>query len=295
MRQQKYERLNFWQQKNIVNNLFSQIISASRRTDIPSFFADWFMKKIRAGYVDVKNPYNAKQVRRVSLLPKDVAAIVFWTRDFSPMLKYIDELDERGYKYTILWTITGYPRIYEPAGPALQYSIDALKKTSEKIGAEKIVWRYDPIIIDNTLTPEWHIKNFKNIARQISRHISHIIISIMTPYNFVLKRMRRRGIFVKNDPLSEPEVKKMFFELHRITKRFSISKIQSCCQNNILLPFGIGDGACIDAEWLSRALNVNITYQKDAGQRKNCLCTKSVDIGEYNTCPRKCIYCYAVK
>jgi hypothetical protein len=95
------------------------IISASRRTDIPAFYAEWFMNRIREGYLCVRNPFNAHQVRRVDLSPESVEAIVFWTKDLRPMTIHLDELDERGYRYYFQFTLTGYPEVLEPGDLAV--------------------------------------------------------------------------------------------------------------------------------------------------------------------------------
>lgn len=269
------------------------IISASRRTDIPSFFSDWFMERIEEGYVEVKNPYNPNQMRKVSLLPEDVSAIVFWTRDFSPMMKNIDKLDSLGYKYVILWTLTGYPEELERISLTLENSNSAIIETSEAIGKNRIAWRYDPIIFNNTLTPDWHLNNFAHIADKIGEKVDRVIISLMTPYRSVITRMHKKGISYRENPLQDTEVEFFLQKLSGTAKKSGIARIQACCQSGLLQKYGIPDGACIDSDWLTDALDIRIPHIKDKGQRKNCLCTKSVDIGAYKTCKRACVYCYA--
>ncbi len=270
------------------------IISASRRTDIPSFFSEWLIHRLRRGFVVVKNPFNPRQQKRVSLLPGDVSAIVFWTRDFSPMIKHLDFLEDSGYRYVVLWTITGYPKFLEPHNVPLKCAVESLRALSSRIGPQRIAWRYDPIIITDELTPRWHIENFRKIAHLVAGDISRIIISFMTPYRSVLKRLDREGISFDKNPMGREDVGEMLRQFVEICDFYGVG-IQACCQGGALSPFGIDDGACIDAGWINDALGLKLAAPKDKGQRPNCLCAKSIDIGTYNTCPRGCLYCYAVK
>jgi hypothetical protein len=121
------------------------IISASRRTDIPAFYAPWFMNRVRAGFCVVRNPFNPQQSTRVSLVPQDVDLIVFWTRNPKPLLPYLKELDSRGYRYYFLFTLLDYPSWLELSTPAVENSLECFKQLSELIGPQKVIWRYDPI------------------------------------------------------------------------------------------------------------------------------------------------------
>jgi len=198
-------------------------------------------------------------------------------------------------QYTILWTITGYPRTLEPNAEPLDSTIEYFLRTAEKIGSSRIVWRYDPIVITPETGPEWHIQNFSRIAEAIGRNAHRVIVSMMTPYSSVVRRMRNAGIEFDESPLARDDVHEMLVLLPEIARENGVGGIQACCQSGALVPFGIPDGACISASWLNSALGTNIVAQKDTGQRKECLCTHSIDIGAYDTCPRGCIYCYAVK
>ena len=138
------------------------IISASRRTDIPAFYSEWFMNRIRAGYCTMVNPYNRNQVSYVSLQPEDVDVIVFWTKNPLPLIHHLKELDDRGFRYYFQYTLTGYPVSIEPNVPGIDKEIDTFKKLSGLIGPAKVIWRYDPI----KSTPTYSIfclKRFRSI------------------------------------------------------------------------------------------------------------------------------------
>ncbi len=280
--------------KNLFGESVGQIISASRRTDIPAFYSDWFAERLAEGFALVRNPFNPRQVRRVSLRSDDVAAIVFWTRDFSPMLRHADFLDGAGYRYVVLWTITGYPRRLEPHAAPLEGYIASFIKTAERIGPKRMALRYDPIIICGELGPGWHVANFSRIVRRLEGYTHRVIISFITHYRSVLRRLEAAGVFPDRSPLSRSDVKDMLAEIVDIAQNAGMS-VQACCQGGALEPFGIPDGACIDPAWLSSALGVAVPAAKDKGQRPKCMCAKSVDVGVYNSCPRACLYCYAVK
>jgi len=131
-------------------------IGASRRTDIPAFYSEWFMNKIEIGFCKTINPFNAKQIKTVSLKPKDVDAIVFWTKNPEPMLKYINKLENIGYRYYFQFTLNDYPKELEPKVPIVTERIATFKKLSEMIGKQRVIWRYDPIIFSNVTDLNYH-------------------------------------------------------------------------------------------------------------------------------------------
>jgi hypothetical protein len=125
------------------------IISASRRTDIPAFYTPWFMNRIREGFCTVPNPFNRQQISRICLLPADVDVIVFWTRNPRPLITHLDELDQRGYRYYFQFTLLDYPRLIDVKMPGLAASVETFCRLSERVGPERIVWRYDPMVLSN--------------------------------------------------------------------------------------------------------------------------------------------------
>ncbi len=261
------------------------IISVSRRTDIIALYSEWFIRNVERGYCIIVNPFNHTQKQKISLLPKDVDFFVFWTRYPKPIIKYIPKLDKMGYKYYFMITLTNYPKEFERFSPRFIKVVESVKTLSKMIGKDKVIWRYDPIIISSITNEDWHIKNVQNILSLIGKHVSKMIISFLDIY-------KRNGKFFerlqKEYSLKELPTSNFFRRLQEISKRFKI-KIQTCSEKIDLSKYEIMKGACIDAS----VLKLNIKYKKDPYQRKECLCTISKDIGKYNTCIFGCNYCYA--
>ncbi|MEW6525992.1 MAG: DUF1848 domain-containing protein [Spirochaetota bacterium] len=270
------------------------IISASRRTDIPAFYSQWFMDCIQKGHCTVTNPFNPNQTKEVSLLPSDVEAIIFWTRYPVGLMKHLDQLTDSGYRYIFLYTITGYPRWLEPCSPELQHTIRAFKDISKMLGPQKIIWRYDPVVFSKELDFDFHIKNFTAIAQQLQGYTQRVIISIMEPYKKVIRRIQllheKEIVLHPMNVFGEDALFNFFTRIACIASNYSM-QIQSCCSN--LTEYGIAYGACIDGNLINSVFGLDLNPGKDPYQRNNCLCSKSVDIGSYNTCKFGCIYCYA--
>ena len=143
------------------------IICASRRTDIPAFYSDWFVNRLKAGYVYVKNPMNPTQISKIPLNTTVVDCITFWTKNAAPMMDNLDIIDVMGYSYYFQWTMTPYGKDIEPNLPDKGRIIDNFKALSDKIGSYRTVWRYDPVIINRQLTIEYHkgIKYFPSAVQ----------------------------------------------------------------------------------------------------------------------------------
>ena len=141
------------------------IISASRRTDIPAFYSEWMLHRLKAGYCTVANPFNRNQVSRISLRPEDVDAIVFWTRNPRPLMRYIPELDSQGYRYYFQFTILGYPREIDPKSPTAAAAVQTFHELSERLGPTRVIWRYDPIVFTGLTPPAFHRENFQRPGR----------------------------------------------------------------------------------------------------------------------------------
>ena len=273
------------------------IISASRRTDIPAFFAPWFMERIRAGSVRVKNPYNPSQSKTVSLLPEEVDALVFWTRNAEPIMEHLKELDDRGYHYIFLYTITGYGPPLEKKSPPLEKALETFKKLSQKIGPEKIFWRFDPIIYASGKGEEWITSCFKNIASVLKNETQRVIVSFLDFYPKVVKKLKtvekECGFNVIDLTHQTTLVGKIAVSLVELAATNNM-EIVSCAEKIELAGFGINPGSCIDGEVLNRLFGTHLAVEKDKNQRPSCRCTTSQDIGEYRTCRHGCVYCYAL-
>ena len=169
----------------------SRVISASRRTDIPRFYAEWLMTRIRKGVVAVPNPNNADSVSWQSLKPETVDAIVFWTKDPRPLLPHLPELDDLGFRYYFQYTLTGYPEWLEPNTPHGSEAIDAFRETSERVGAHRVVWRYDPISFLPGLTEEWHLENHARLAADLEGLTNRCVISFLDVFRKTAGNLRR--------------------------------------------------------------------------------------------------------
>ena len=272
------------------------IISASRRTDIPAFFSSWFMERIREGTVQVKNPFNPSQIKTVSLLPTNVEVIVFWTRNAEPILPHLRELDDRGFNYVFLYSITGYGPPLEKNNPPLEKTIAAFKELSRKIGAEKVIWRFDPLIYVSGKGEDWITSRFAKIASSIGPDTRRVIISFLDFYAKVVQRLKKleqtAGLKVIDISQQKDLIKKIALTLSQTAGQNNL-EIFSCAEKNDLTNCGINPGSCIDGELFNRIFGLNIKSEKDKHQRPQCRCTISQDIGRYGTCGHGCVYCYA--
>lgn len=269
------------------------IISASRRTDIPAFYAKWFMNRIREGYCTVPNPYNPKQISHISLRPEDVDDIVFWTRYPQPLMPFLNELDDRGYRYYFLYTLMNNPRMLEPKSPSYQKSLNTFQRLSRRIGSEKVVWRYDPMVFTPVTDVSFHRETYQRIAEELRCHTNRSIISVLDIYRKTKKRLallERNGIHIMTP--SDEELKKLL-ESIAASANLNGMKIQSCAEAVTSVWTGIPPGKCIDDGLIRSLFGRDVTYLKDPSQRPRCSCVASRDIGMYDSCLFGCVYCYA--
>ncbi len=262
------------------------IISCSRRTDIPSFYSDWFFNRIREGYVHVRNPLKANQVRRISLTPSDVDCIVFWTKDPAPMLDRLKLLQD--YSYYFQFTLTPYDNDIEPNLPPKTKIIDTFLRLSDKIGAKRIIWRYDPILLSKRISSAYHIDHFGDMSRRLSGYTEKCIISFMDMYRHLQGKSANLAI----RPPDESEMYTIAKEIAYIARGHNI-KVETCAEKIDLAALGIEHGKCIDNRLITELTGMDLKITKDKNQRELCGCVVSSDIGEYDTCSHGCLYCYA--
>lgn len=262
------------------------IISVSRRTDVPAYYSQWFMQRLKAAFCEVVDPFDAKKVMRVSLLPQDVEGFVFWTKNPAPMLAHLDALEE--YPYYFQCTLTGYRRSLEPGLPSkTETVIPAMQALAQRIGPERIIWRYDPVLAGKGYTPTWHEKAFTKLARELGGSVGRCIVGFYDPLASSEKRLGTLGLRV---PTAEEQQETLELLANQCDK---LGMQLQCCT----LPQktkGVYPACCIDAELLSRIANKPIGDGRRSTQNgPYCRCTPSLDIGSYNTCPGGCLYCYA--
>lgn len=266
------------------------IISASRRTDIPAYYSDWFINCIQKGWVEVKNPFNSKQISKVSLIKENVDCIVFWTKNPAQFLSKLSFLDKMNFKYYFQFTLNPYSNDIEQYLPPKDDLIETFKELSNRIGADRVVWRYDPIIITEKLDINYHLSKFYEYSHKIGKYTNRVMISFVEEY----KKIARRLSSIRYRGINEDVVYNLFKGLKEISLDNNID-IFSCSQTWALKEFGINNGSCIDGNLINKITGNITNYGKDSNQRKYCGCIKSRDIGFYNSCKHGCIYCYANK
>ena len=262
------------------------ILSASRRTDIPAFYSDWFYNRINQGYLLVRNPMNIHKISKINILPEVVDCIVFWTKNPSRFMHRINELQK--YVFYFQYTIIGYGKKYEPNVPSLEESIKCFIELSKMIGPNRVIWRYDPIIINDEYNINYHRVKFNNIAEQLSKYTKRCVISFIDYYKNILRNMP----LVQFANLSDDEMCNVADKLSIIGKEYGIT-IVSCAERINLKKYGIEHGKCIDDKLVEEISGFPLKIGKDKSQRQECGCVASIDIGAYNTCQHGCIYCYA--
>jgi hypothetical protein len=275
----------------------SPIVSASRRTDIPAFYTEWLLGRLEAGFAEVPNPYNPAQVSTVSLLPTDIDALVFWTKNPAPMLDHLEEIQHACDRFLFQFTLNHYPKELEPGLPALEDRIGTFEKLAGIIGPERVIWRYDPIIFSNQTDAEFHRKNFSDLCARLAGSTRRVMVSLVDYYKKTLRNLaplEAEGYEFGEEASGKPGTRELLSELASIASRYSLS-IFTCAEETDYTGIGLPPGACIDGELLSNLFGIDKVWKKDQGQRKHCKCVASRDIGAFDTCLHGCPYCYATR
>ena len=269
------------------------IVSVSRRTDIPAFYSQWFLNRIRRGWCLVPNPFNPNQVSRVTLSTAEVDAFVFWSRNPRPLMRYLDQLDDMGCRYYFLFTLIGYPDRIDPGSPPLSLSIRTFQELSARVGPQRVIWRYDPIVLSGLSGTGFHESNFGLLARELQGATGRCVISFVKPYRKARARMEAaaQGSAEPVD-FGSPPIRGLLRAISEAARENGM-EICSCASEQDLSAFGINPSKCIDADLISKLFAIEISAPKDPCQRKECGCAVSRDIGMYDTCLFGCSYCYA--
>lgn len=263
------------------------IISASRRTDIPSHYSDWFFRRLEAGFVCTRNPMNPHQVSRISLSPDMVDGFVFWTKNPTPMLDNLVRLE--GFPYYFQFTLNAYGRDMEANLPSKSdVIIPAFQALSRQIGPERVIWRYDPIVLTPKYSAEYHIHYFEKLARRLSGYTEKCVISFVDLYRHIQSVSRDMQFL----PLGNAEMLTLAARFSEIARKYRLS-LETCAEAVDLSQFGIQHGHCIDGDLFEKITGAPLALTKDKNQRAECGCMASIDIGMYDTCPNGCKYCYA--
>ena len=274
------------------------IISASRRSDIPAFHADWFMERIREAYFLRINPFNPRQMKEVSLDPGGVDAIVFWSKNPLPLLPHLDELDSRGYSYYFHFTLNPYGPEFEPGLPPLEERIGTFRRLADRVGPKRVVWRYDPLILSSATIVDWHLQSLQRLAAALHGSTERLVISFLDFYGKAGRRLeeleRSRGIacYDVTLPGMEGELERLAAGIGGIGASSGL-RLFSCAEDAELARFGILHGSCIDGDLIRELRGGEGRFVRDRNQRPACRCATSVDMGTYDSCGYGCLYCYA--
>ena len=263
------------------------IISASRRTDIPTYYSEWFFNRIREKYVLVRNPMNTHQISCIDLSPDLVDCIVFWTKNPAPMISQLEKIKD--YSYYFQFTLNSYGKEVEENIPSKnKVVIESFKRLSDKIGPEKVIWRYDPIFINSKYSIAYHAQYFERLAFCLKDHTEKCTISFLDDYPKTKNNMKS----LNTKEMDRKQKKELAEIISHIALQYGL-KVDTCAESIELDDLGINHAKCIDDELIERIMKHPLSVEKDKNQRLECGCIASIDIGTYHTCMNGCKYCYA--
>jgi hypothetical protein len=268
-----------------------RIISVSRRTDIPAFYGDWFMDRLKQGFTGVVHPFGGQRYI-VSLMPEDVVCFVFWSKNFTPFLEHLKTMENMGYKFYFNYTITGLPSVFE-SNVERKAVIETLKQLSKICSPKHINWRFDPIVISSICDRDYYISAFEELASELAGYVERCFFSFVVNYGKVIRNFTE---FEKSHDLKIFDCSSDFKieltnELADVAARSGI-RMYSCC-GDYLVGEKIEKAHCIDGRIIEQLFVPDGFTYKTKPTRDECGCTESTDIGTYDTCPHGCVYCYA--
>lgn len=305
------------------------IISASRSTDIPAFYSKWFFNRLAKGYCAWYNPFNQK---KMYISFDHCKVVVFWTKNPKPIIPYLHELDERGIHYYFQVTLNDYVKEgFEPCVSSVDERVETFKQLSRIVGADRVIWRFDPLIVTQSLTPRMLLTKIWHIGNMLKGYTNKLVFSFVDvkAYRKVQSNLvKETPFFSKNDvetaELNENQRQEVIDGLVKIRQAWKDQgwdvALATCAEAFDYDSYGIEHNRCIDGELMERIFgdDKELVYYlhtgklpepnlfgevpplpdksvnlKDKGQRKVCGCMVSKDIGMYNTCRHLCVYCYA--
>jgi len=270
------------------------IVSASYKTDIPAFYGEWFHNRLRAGFCRMVNPFNANQHYKVSLSTDDVDGFIFWTKNVGPFFPVLDAVSDQGTPFIVQHTINGYPRSLESRVVDTGRAVEHMRVLSDRFGEKVPVWRYDTIIFSSVTDADFHRRNFERLARALEGTTDEVVVSFLQVYKKTERNLdvaaSEHG-FQWSDPSDEDKLE-LLRDLGAMASTVSM-KLTMCSQPEYAIP-NVGIARCVDARRLIEVGGKDFRAKLEGG-RKKCGCFKSKDIGDYDTCPHGCVYCYAVR
>lgn len=263
------------------------IINTGGRTDTVQYYTEWLLRRFAEGYVMSRNPLFPNKVSRYELTPDKVDCVVFCSKNYKPILPRLREITDKFNTY-FHYTITAYGKEIEPGVPSIDESMETLIFLSDLVGAKRVAWRYDPVLITKEYTIPRHLDTFERIAKKLAPHIDRCIFSFVEMYKKLETNMPELI------PMSESDKNQLAEGLGRIAAKYGIY-IQTCGTNGDFSRFGVHSSGCMTLDILGGANGVVFKDLKHKGMRQGCHCIESRDIGAYDTCLNGCKYCYANK
>ena len=261
------------------------IINTGSRTDTVQYYSEWLLKRFQEGFVYSRNPLFLNKVTKYELNPEVVDCVIFCSKNYEPILERLHEITDRFNTY-FYYTITAYGKDIEPNVPSIEDSIETLIKLSEIVGAKRIAWRYDPILLTEKYTKNRHYETFDYMSEKLSPYIDRCIFSFVEMYKKLKTNMPEIILLTQED---KDEIAK---NIGLIAKKNKIL-LQTCATLENYEKYNIIQSGCITAEILGTANGVTFSNIKHSGNRKGCRCMENRNIGDYDTCPNGCKYCYA--
>lgn len=290
------------------------IISASRSTDIPAFYSDWFINRWEAGYLKWINPFNGKPLY-VSF--KNTRSVVFWTKNPKPMFKYLDYMDKNIPNYYFQYSLNDYDKEgFEAKVASVESRIKIFKELSNRLGKKRVVWRFDPLILTDEIDVNELLRRVKNIGDELNEYIEKLVFSFVDIgiYRKVENNLKKENVkYIEWTPTLMQEFAKGIFEINKnwglelgtCSEKIDLDKYEivhnKCIDDDLMIDLFSQDKELMDFLGVKFDQNLFETERKivkkrnlkDKGQREDCGCVISKDIGQYNTCPHECNYCYA--
>lgn len=260
------------------------ILNTGMRTDIPAFYGEWLLNRIREGYVLVRNPFRPELVTRYALDPKVVDVLAFCTKNPAPLLPYMDELAP--FRQFWFVTITPYGKDIEPNVPDKHRVLESFRALSEIVGRDAVSLRYDPIFITEKYSVDYHLRAFGKILDALEGYTTQAVISFIDLY------AKTRHNFPEGREVAPQERTAIGSAFAAIGRAHGVT-VRSCVEGEDLAPCGVDVSGCMTKEILERAAGVRLSVPKKPNARQACNCVLGNDIGAYNTCPHLCRYCYA--
>ncbi|HEX2959729.1 MAG TPA: DUF1848 domain-containing protein [Chitinispirillaceae bacterium] len=284
------------------------IITASRSTDIPGLYGDWFVNRLKKGYVAWRNPFNG-QTQYISF--EKTRCIVFWTKNPAPFFKYLKTIEKMGIGVLFQVTVNDYEAEHlEVNIPPLQNRMDSIIELSQRIGKEKVLWRFDPLILSEKISISELLKKVAGVGDVVYTHVGRLTISFLSPYKKVLRNLKPFGVY----QITEQDKETIASGISDQNRKWNLP-LFSCAEPGDLSRFGIYHGSCVDASLIATCYGSDSSLRdffkisiaidlfgneikkmkvvKDSGQREDCGCCLSKDVGMYDTCSHGCVYCYA--